>query len=246
MRLGILTDIHANREAFVAVLTDLAGRGVQRIGILGDIVGYGPDPAWCTERTMRLVEDGAFCIKGNHDSAVTNRAEHLNTAARRAMEWTRTRLSQAHTEFLTALPLTHVEGDTLFVHASANDPADWIYITGEGSAMPSFRVSQARVIVAGHRHVQALYSCDAGTRVKAQDVPTGQPVPLLRSRRWLAVVGAVGQPRDGTAMSSYAILDTEANELTFRRVPYEVQKTVAKLRAEGLPESLATRLNWGV
>lgn len=246
MRLGILTDIHANREAFTAVLTDLAGRGVEFIGILGDIVGYGPDPVWCTERAMMLVEDGAFCIMGNHDSAVANRQEHLNTTALRAMEWTRTKLSQAHAEFLTALPMTHVAGDILFVHASANDPSDWIYITGEGSAMPSFRVCDARVILVGHRHVQALYSCDAGRRVKAQDVPTGQPVPLLRTRRWLAVVGAVGQSRDGAATAAYAILDTEANELTFRRVPYDVQKTVAKLRAEGLPESLATRLNWGV
>ncbi len=142
--------------------------------------------------------------------------------------------------------MTHTLGDVLFVHASANDPADWIYVTGESSAMPSFRVSQARVILVGHRHVPALYSCDAAGRVKAQKVPAGQPAPLIRSRRWLAVVGAVGQPRDGVAQAAYAILDTDTNELTFRRVAYDVQKTVAKLRAEGLPESLAMRLNWGV
>jgi diadenosine tetraphosphatase ApaH/serine/threonine PP2A family protein phosphatase len=246
MRLAILTDIHANREAFAAVLADLAQRNVQRIGILGDVVGYGPDPAWCTERTMQLVAEGAFCIKGNHDSAVASRAEQLNAAAVRAMEWTRTKLSSAHAAFLSALPMTHAEDDILFVHASANDPSDWIYVTGEGSALPSFRVSTARVILVGHRHVQALYSCDAGGRVKAQEIPVGQPIPLIRTRRWLAVVGAVGQARDGAATAAYAILDTTSNELTFRRVPYDVQKTVAKLRAEGLPESLATRLNWGM
>jgi diadenosine tetraphosphatase ApaH/serine/threonine PP2A family protein phosphatase len=69
---------------------------------------------------------------------------------------------------------------------------------------------------------------------------------LIRSRRWLAVIGAVGQPRDGLAQAAYAMLDTDRNELTFRRVPYDVQKTVAKLRSAGLPESLAMRLNWGV
>lgn len=246
MRLGILTDIHANREAFEAVLADIAMRGVDGIGLLGDIVGYGPDPVWCTEHAMRLVADGAFCLKGNHDSAVTNRAEHLNVTALRAMIWTRTRLSPDHAAFLDALPLTHREGDVLFAHASANDPADWIYVSGEASAMPSFRVTDARVILVGHRHVPALYSHDAAGRVKAQRVPPGQPMPLLTSRRWLAVVGAVGQPRDGVAQAAYAILDTSRNELTFRRVPYDVQKTVAKLRAEGLPESLAMRLNWGV
>lgn len=246
MRLGILTDIHANREAFEAVLADIAQRGVQRIGLLGDIVGYGPDPAWCTDLAMQMVRDGAFCVKGNHDSAVSNRTEHLNVTALRAMNWTRTQLSDQHMAFLNGLPLAHTEQDILFVHASANDPADWIYVSSERSATPSFRVSDARVIFVGHRHIQALYSCDAAGRVKAQRVSAGQPTPLMRSRRWLAVVGAVGQPRDGIAQAAYAILDTATNELTFRRVPYDVQKTVAKVRAEGLPESLAMRLNWGV
>jgi diadenosine tetraphosphatase ApaH/serine/threonine PP2A family protein phosphatase len=246
MRLGIMTDIHANREAFEAVLADITQCGVQRIGLLGDIVGYGPDPAWCTDRTMQLVRDGAFCVKGNHDSAVINRTEHLNVTALRAMNWTRTRLSDEQIAFLSGLPLDHTEEDILFVHASANDPADWIYVSSDRSATPSFRVSKARVIMVGHRHIQALYSCDVAGRVKAQRVASGQPIPLLRSRRWLAVVGAVGQPRDGSAQAAYAILDTTTNELTFRRVPYDVQKTVAKIRAEGLPESLAMRLNWGV
>lgn len=246
MRLGLLTDIHANREAFEAVLADIALRGVDRIGLLGDIVGYGPDPVWCAEHTMRLIDSGAFCLKGNHDSAVTNTAEHLNVTALRAMIWTRTQLTQPHRDFLTALPLTHAEGDMLFAHASANDPGDWIYVSGEASAMPSFRVTEARVILVGHRHVPALYSRDAAGRVKAQRVPPGQPMPLLTSRRWLGVVGSVGQPRDGVAQAAYAILDTVRNELTFRRVPYDVQRTVAKLRAAGLPDSLAMRLNWGV
>jgi hypothetical protein len=101
------------------------------------------------------------------------------------------------------------------------------------------------VIMVGHRHVPALYTCDVDDRVKAQTLTVGQPIPLIRSRRWLAVVGAVGQPRDGVAQANYAILDLAQNELTFRRVPYDLQKTVGKLRAAGLPEPLAMRLTWG-
>lgn len=246
MRLAILTDIHANREAFEAVLADAALRGLNQIGILGDVVGYGPDPVWCTEKTMELVDAGAFCIKGNHDSAVENAGEHLNVTALRAMIWTRTQLDPRHRQFLTGLPLTHVMDDLLFVHASANNPADWIYVSGEGSATGSFRSCGARVILVGHRHIPALYSCDAAGRVKAQKVPPNMPAPLIRSRRWLAVVGAAGQPRDGVAQANYAIFDTDRNELTFRRVPYDVSRTVAKLRAAGLPESLAMRLIGGV
>lgn len=245
MRIAILTDIHANREAFDAVLADLSGRQIGRIGVLGDIVGYGPDPVWCVERVERLVAAGGFCIKGNHDNAIGNTSEHLNVTALRAINWTRPLLSDAHRAFLAGLPMRHSEGDALFVHASANDPDDWIYVSDAGSAMPSFRVTDARVIVVGHRHVPALYSCDMGGRVKAQRVAAGLAVPLIRSRRWLAVVGSVGQPRDGVAQANYAILDLAQNELTFRRVAYDVQKTVGKLRAAGLPESLAMRLNWG-
>jgi diadenosine tetraphosphatase ApaH/serine/threonine PP2A family protein phosphatase len=70
----------------------------------------------------------------------------------------------------------------------------------------------------------------------------GVPIPLLASRRWLAVVGAVGQPRDGVPQAGYALFDTVTNELTFRRVAYDSAATAAKVRAAGLPESLALRL----
>ncbi len=245
MRIAVLTDIHANREAFEAVLADLAGRHIARIGVLGDIVGYGPDPAWCVDRVQALVAEGAFCIMGNHDSAIGNMAERLNVTALRAINWTRPLLDAGQKAFLAALPMRYAEGEVLFAHASANDPQDWLYVSDAGSAMPSFRVTDARVIVVGHRHVTALYSCEIGGRVKAQRVAAGLAVPLIRSRRWLAVAGSVGQPRDGVAQANYAILDLVQNEMTFRRVPYDVQRTVGKLRAAGLPESLAMRLNWG-
>lgn len=245
MRIAILTDIHGNQEAFSAVLADMAERAVDRTVMLGDIVGYGPDPAWCVEKTMELVAAGALCIKGNHDSAIADPKESLNVTARRAIDWTRPLLGAAQKQFLAELPLTLSLDDVLFVHASANDPGDWIYVTNASRAMPSFRVSTARVIFCGHVHVPALISCNMGGHVQQQKVLTGRPIPLIRSRRWLAVVGSVGQPRDGAAQGGYAIFDNESNELTFLRVPYDVTTTVQKVRQAGLPESLAMRLNWG-
>lgn len=245
MRLALLTDIHANREAFESVLTDLGTRGIDRIAILGDIVGYGPDPAWCVTRAAALVEAGAWCVKGNHDHAIDHPGEPMNGAARQVIDWTRPLLSAAERAFLAGLPMTRREGDLLLVHASANSPQDWIYVTDPGRARASFAVSDARVICCGHRHVPDLMSCDLGGRVQRQRFVQGQPVPLIRSRRWLAVIGAVGQPRDGVARAAYAILDTATNELTFLRVAYDTARTVGKLRALGLPESLATRLSWG-
>lgn len=242
MRLALLTDIHANREAFAAVLADVAERGCDRMVILGDVVGYGPDPEWCVDKVMALVAGGAICIKGNHDSAVGFDGEHMNGNAYRVIEWTRTRLDETQRAFLAALPLTARLDDILFVHASADSPADWTYITSDLRAVSSFRSSGARLIFVGHVHVPILVSCDLTGQVREQRIRIGLPVPLIRSRRWLAVVGSVGQPRDRNPAAGYAIYDAAANELTFRRVPYDCGKTALKVRAAGLPEALALRL----
>ena len=245
MRLAVLTDIHGNRDALAAVLADVAVRGVDRIAVLGDIVGYGPDPEWCVERIMALADEGALVVRGNHDHAIAARDEPMNALARAAIDWTRPRIPAAQAEWLAGLPLTLALDDILLVHASANDPGDWIYVTSEHRAMPSFRVSGARVILCGHVHVPALMSCDLTGRVRAQRIPMGRPVPLIRSRRWLAVVGSVGQPRDAVPQAGWALLDTVRNELTFRRVPYDTAAVAARLRAAGLPEELARRLEKG-
>lgn len=267
MRIAVISDIHANREAFTAVLADAARRGVGQIICLGDVIGYGPDPEWCVERLRALCAAGtARCVLGNHDSALFRR-ETLNPVARAALDWTRPRLDAAQTGFLAGLPLTLREGELLFTHASAQAPADWGYVTSAATALPSFRVSDARVILCGHVHRPALYSYDLRGHEAAHTPPLGVSVPLIASRRWLAVLGSVGQPRDGVAQAGYAILDlpgpdlaapgeqatNEMNSLdpalgrggagiTFHRVPYDAVTTAQKIRAAGLPEVLAVRI----
>jgi predicted phosphodiesterase len=245
MRLGVLTDIHGNRQAFETVLADLATRGVDQLAILGDIVGYGPDPEWCTDKVAELMAKGAIAVRGNHDDAVMRPDPAMSTNARLAIDWTRTRLSDPHKSFLSDLPLeAEVEGVHL-VHASAQSPQDWIYVTRDSRATGCLRATQARIILVGHVHIPALYSADLSGIVRDHAVVAGQEVPLIRSRRWLAVIGAVGQPRDGVAKAGYGILDTVRSELTFRRVGYDVAETVARLRAAALPEALAQRLMKG-
>ncbi|MGL4496607.1 MAG: metallophosphoesterase family protein [Beijerinckiaceae bacterium] len=246
MRLAILTDIHANREALEAVLADISQRRIDRMAILGDVVGYGPDPEWCTDRVRALVEAGALIVKGNHDSAIQHTGESMNANARAAIDWTRPRLSTEHKAFLAALPMHQTLNDVLFVHASANDPEGWIYVTNYRTAAPSFQACTARVIFCGHVHQAALFTCDGHGAVRDHKAPQGVPIPLMRSRRWLGVIGSVGQPRDGAPAAGYAIFDTQSNELTFRRVPYDCDRTAQKVRAAGLPEALALRLLKGM
>lgn len=242
MRLAILTDIHGNRESFAAVLADLEVRGVDRIVMLGDIVGYGADPEWCCETAARLVAEGAICVRGNHDNAAVGAAEAMSGNARRAMDWTRPRLTPTHLAFLSGLPMTAEAEGALFVHGSANEPEAWSYVTSDSRAAPSFRATEARVIFCGHVHLPLLTSQDRRGAVHEHPVQAGLPVPLLRSRRWLAVIGSVGQPRDGHPQAAWALYDSRKGELTFRRTAYDVGSAVAKIRAAGLPEELATRL----
>ncbi len=245
MRCAILTDIHANREAFEAVLADAQGRGIDSYVFLGDLVGYGPDPDWVLTQVEDMVARGAQAVRGNHDRAVGVPDGVMNTAARRVIDWTVNRLTARQKLFLAELPMSLLDRDTLFVHASANDPQDWLYVTDAHRAMPSFRVSAARLILCGHVHVPALYSQDRTGRVTGHDIPFGHPIPLLASRRWLGVVGSVGQPRDGTGQASYCILDRSKSEITYRRVGYDAALTAKKSRAAGLPERLAQRLMQG-
>lgn len=243
MRLGVLSDIHGNREALTAVLDDIAGRGCDSLAVLGDVVGYGPDPGWCVDRVRAL---DCLVIKGNHDAAVRGSGDDMSANARRAIDWTRQRLSPDQSDWLDALPMrAEVEGVAL-AHASCEAPEDWIYVTSDGPAAGCLRASRARVTLVGHVHVPQLYYLDLRGYVGSLPVRIGQAMPLLRTRRWLGVVGSVGQPRDRSPQAAYAILDTDTvlgtDELTFRRVPYDCGATALKVRAAGLPEALALRL----
>lgn len=242
MRLALITDMHGNREGFSAVLADVAARGCDRIALLGDIVGYGPDPEWCVDKCMELVAGGAICLKGNHDAAIADGGADMNGNARRAIDWTRGRLSAAQAAFLAGLPMVAEWEGALLTHASPEAPGDWIYVTSDLKATGALRASKARVAFCGHVHVPALYAADLSGLVREQRVKTGVAVPLLSSRRWLAVVGSAGQPRDRNPAAGWALYDRAKGELTFRKVAYDCGRTALKVRAAGLPEALALRL----
>jgi predicted phosphodiesterase len=130
MRLAILTDIHANREAFEAVLADAALRAVDRFVFLGDIVGYGPDPGWCVDKMAEMMAAGAVAVRGNHDRAVGVADGALNSNARRVIDWTVDRLSAPQKLILGDLPMTHEEATF-----SSFMPAPMIRRTGFMSPM---------------------------------------------------------------------------------------------------------------
>src|SRR5262249_32051049 len=149
-----LTDLHANLEALEAVLVHAKRQGVDQLAFLGDLVGYGADPGPVVNRVQAAVASGALAIKGNHDeAAVEGPPAAMRADAARAVTWTREHLAPEQLAFLAALPLTLEQGDRLFVHASAVDPARWIYVSSTADAWWSFQATKARKIFSGHTHI---------------------------------------------------------------------------------------------
>ena len=121
--IALLADIHGNREALTACLADAERRSADRFIFLGDLVGYGADPGWVVDRVTEHAARGAIVLQGNHDAAAAGAPESMNEVAAEAIMWTRHQLSEAQRAFLKELPLTAEDGDMLFVHASAAEPA---------------------------------------------------------------------------------------------------------------------------
>ncbi len=245
MLIALFADIHANRPAFEACLAAARAQGAASIVLLGDYVGYGGDPEWSVATVMDLVAQGAAAVRGNHDNAVGNPREQLNLEAQIAMEWTRNKLGTAERQFLAALPLTLSAGDYLYVHSEASNPSAWTYVRDVDDAIRSMKATSAHVTFCGHIHRPALYSISVTGKITAFTPSTNGPVPLLQGRRWLAVLGSVGQPRDGNPAAAYALFDTQTNILTYCRVPYDIDQAAGQIRKNGLPASLAERLYVG-
>jgi diadenosine tetraphosphatase ApaH/serine/threonine PP2A family protein phosphatase len=242
VRIALMADIHANREAFEACLEHAGARGTDRFVFVGDYVGYGADPAWVVAKVMELVQKGAVAVLGNHDLAVSDVRESMNSDAEVALSWTRGQLGAESREFLATLPMRFEDDNRLYVHASPQTYPKWPYVDSVHAAQRALEASRAQSVFCGHVHVPALYGISAtGRTVAFQPVP-GIAIPLPRHRRWFSVLGSVGQPRDGNTSAAYAQLDTVRSEITFHRVAYDVDMAAAKVQAAGLPRSLSERL----
>lgn len=264
MRVAIISDIHANAEAFAAVLRDIPGTGAEKIAVLGDIVGYGADPGACAQAVMVMsgdepaadamptelfgavepFRDTLICaVMGNHDMGAFG--EEILTGMRyeavKAVLWQRKKLSPEALSFLIARPLEVRYGDALFVHASPHRPETFDYILSQYEAADALAHVKGRSFFVGHTHDPVVYH-ETGTINSVW----GEPVTLEPDVRYVVNAGSVGQPRDGDPRACYVIWDTDADTLEFRRVEYDVEAAADKIYDAGLPQVLGDRLFAGV
>lgn len=229
MRIALFADVHSNLEALEACLRHASAQGADRHAFLGDLVGYGADPGAVVDTISALVERGAIAVRGNHDVDLED-------------DWTRAALDAHQKTFLATLPLSVRQGEICFVHASADARFAWHYVESSSDARESIDAAGTVYTFCGHVHDQVLYFKTLAGKTAPFRPVSGSPVPVPPHRAWLAIVGSVGQPRDGNPAAAYAIFDTEAEELTFFRVAYDHHAAAAKIRRAGLPEWQAMRL----
>lgn len=244
MRIAVLSDIHANLPALEAVASDLPP--VDEIWVLGDTVGYGPQP---NEVIATLQAMGARSVLGNHDGAAigTVDAAYFNPDARAAIEWTASAIDDNARAYIGTLPEVRRDGVLTAVHGSPRDPI-WEYITSVELAAINFEAFETRFGLFGHTHLPIIFAerqASAGeTQVEALTATPDRSIELGSGRAMLNP-GSVGQPRDGNAASSYLLLDTELAVAEFRRVSYDIGQVQRLMRDADLPARLIERLSWG-
>lgn len=245
MRIAVLSDIHSNRPALEAVLDSVDAASPDEIWCLGDMVGYGAEPDWCTE-TIAARADA--CLAGNHDLAVLDEIDvaSFSETAAAAVAWTRERASEETLARLSGLPPQDSrEGIGLF-HASPRDPV-WEYVLSLEQAEAGLDAQSERIGLIGHSHVALFFTRpEADRAAEAHGAQMGEGALLdLGDGTWLLNPGSVGQPRDADPRAAWLELDTDEWTARYHRVSYDVAAAARAVLAAGLPASLAQRLGAG-
>lgn len=230
MLYAIVSDLHANAIAWNAVLADLSAMKARKILCLGDIVGYGPDPAEVLASVYRHV-DGF--VMGNHDAVVAGKMDAgcFNDHARKMVEWSAGRIASRGRAFLARQPLVLEAPGFVCTHGSLEAPAAFNYILTPEEALETFASTDRQLVFVGHTHQPAL-AVVGGSGVA--HLLGAQDFELETGKRYIVNVGSVGDPRDEDPRASYCLYDDATGVVTFRRVAFDYAALAARVTAAGL------------
>jgi diadenosine tetraphosphatase ApaH/serine/threonine PP2A family protein phosphatase len=244
MRIGIISDIHANLEALTQSLAALERHRPDRVICLGDVVGYGASVNECCALVRKVSE---VTLLGNHDAAVSGRMDYsfYYDAARHALDWTASRIDPDHLEWLRSLPYVHRLEGVQFTHGNPASPEAYEYV---------FAIEQARELLP---HVEALadvnfvghsHLCKTFALHPSGDVSevVATRFGIRRGYKYVVSVGSVGQPRDCDNRACFVTYDTEERVVEFHRVPYDIETSAQKIFDADLALNFGKRLFLGV
>ena len=231
MRYALVSDIHANLQAWTAVENDLARMKPDQVICLGDIIGYGPNPVEVLERVYQRCD---HFVMGNHDAAICGQFDpaDFNEEARDVILWSRRQLNEQAVSVLNETPYLLLAERFSCSHAEFELPERFDYIFEPSESAPSFAATEAPILFVGHTHVPCTMRRNAdGTTSHLKPAPFN----VLPGCRYLVNVGSVGDPRDGTTRASYVLFDDQTGAVEFRSVPFNVEAYRQALAASGLP-----------
>jgi diadenosine tetraphosphatase ApaH/serine/threonine PP2A family protein phosphatase len=244
MRTAVISDIHANLEAFTTVLERIRSLKADEIVCLGDSVGYNANP----NEVIDLLREGKIAgVLGNHDACAAGleEPENFNPLARAAVLWTRERLTPENRQYLAGLPREQRVRDMFLFHGSIHDTDR--YILYRNDAVDNFRLlaglpGKLSAGFFGHTHVKTALTRQQ--RIISATLAL-EELELFPDKQYLLNPGSVGQPRDGDPRAAFLIYDDQARRVTFFRVEYDIRTCQEKIVNAGLPPRLAERLAWG-
>ena len=241
MRYFIFSDVHANLEAFDAILSAIAEEQINRIIFLGDIVGYGAQPNEAVDRLKQLEPDAM--IRGNHDKVIAGieAGSGFQELAHTSAMWSRLQMRPDNKAYLRCMPQgpMTLEDEIQIAHGSPYD--EDFYILSHWDARLILHQSERWIVFYGHTHLPMIYSTESKF---SQYYPEDDEFyyRLSEDKQYLINPGSVGQPRDLNPKASFAILDTDENMICIKRVGYNIPATQRKIREAGLPTWHADRL----
>lgn len=239
MRYAVISDIHANLEAFEAVLGAIRKENIDKYLFLGDVIGYGADPSACIKLLKSL--NAEALIAGNHEWGALGKFDvsYFNDAARAAIEWTAKKLNASELDYLKGFKLTHQAARFSLVHGSLYSPEEFNYILNDHDAYQNMRLMKTPVCFVGHSHVAGTFYSEARVQYTTEDVR------FEDGKKYVVNAGSIGQPRDSDPKASYVIYDEAEGTAQIRRTPYDIHKAQEKILKAGLPPILAYRLSQG-
>jgi len=246
VRYLILSDMHANWDAFETVLRRARRKRCDAVLVLGDLVGYGAAPNQVVE-AVRALGPRLHVIRGNHDKVVAgiDSGGNFNQTALTAAQWTTGRLTPANLRYVRELPQgpLQVEPGVAICHGSPLD--EDTYVFSDVDAWEIFSRYENPVTFFGHTHIPSLFWLEGRQLgVKALRGGSGR-ITLSPGGRYLINPGSIGQPRDRDPRASFMIYDSERRVVKWYRVPYAIGEAQRRIRKAGLPNSLADRLAVG-
>ena len=246
MRYLILSDIHANIDAFEAVLAAAPAASWDRVLVLGDLVGYGAEPNAVIERTLAL--NPLAVIRGNHDKAASGIEDgsSFNYVARLSAQWTHEALTPEYREYLRMLPQGPAAiDDTIEIcHGAPFDEDHYIFDSDDASR--ALDAASRPLCLFGHTHLPVVFRRHPALFDGfLPEGPNDSTLEIVPGVNYLVNVGSVGQPRDGDPRAAFGIYDSAESTLVMRRVKYPVEIAQRRILDAGLPASLANRLAIG-